>query len=60
MCHNCVKVYICFHQRLLIWTDWGSQDKIEVATLAGENRRPLVETNLVDPSGLTIDYTSER
>ena len=44
----------------MIWSDWGSQDRIEIATLAGLDRRYLVETDVIDPKGLAIDYANER
>uniref|UniRef100_A0A672JCA6 Low density lipoprotein receptor-related protein 2b n=1 Tax=Salarias fasciatus TaxID=181472 RepID=A0A672JCA6_SALFA len=38
------------------WTDWGTPAKIERATLGGNFRTAIIQTDLTTPNGLTIDY----
>ncbi|XP_051792178.1 low-density lipoprotein receptor-related protein 2 [Erpetoichthys calabaricus] len=40
----------------MYWTDWSSHAKIERATLGGNFRVPIINSSLVWPSGLTLDY----
>lgn len=49
------------HRRLLIWTDWGENPKIESAGMDGDpsTRRVLVNDNIIWPNGLTIDLEKE-
>ncbi|KAA8588167.1 hypothetical protein FQN60_001361 [Etheostoma spectabile] len=44
----------------MYWTDWGTHAKIERATLGGNFRTEIVNTSLVWPNGLTLDYEEER
>ncbi|XP_029461540.1 low-density lipoprotein receptor-related protein 2 isoform X2 [Rhinatrema bivittatum] len=44
----------------MYWTDWGTSAKIERATLGGNFRADIVNTSLVWPNGLTLDYEEER
>ncbi|XP_041433100.1 low-density lipoprotein receptor-related protein 2 isoform X2 [Xenopus laevis] len=44
----------------MYWTDWGTNAKIERATLGGNFRTAIVNTSLVWPNGLTLDYEEER
>ena len=44
----------------MVWSDWGVEDKIEVARLDGADRQVLVSTNLNKPRGITIDYATQR
>ncbi|XP_043931281.1 low-density lipoprotein receptor-related protein 2 [Protopterus annectens] len=44
----------------MYWTDWSTDAKIERATLAGNFRTVIVNTSLVWPNGLTLDYDDER
>jgi hypothetical protein len=46
----------------MFWTDKGIVDKIERATLTGENRVTIVQApaQIYDPTGITIDYTNHR
>lgn len=47
--------------RLLFWSDWGASDgQIQYSTLLGEEVKTLVDSNVVDPRGLAIDYASSR
>lgn len=43
-------------QGLLFWSDWGERPKIEVADLLGQNRKTLVERDVLKPRGLTLDF----
>ncbi len=52
-----IAVHPC--QGLLFYTDWGrfgESAKIFRATMAGTLRKAIVDTNLTQPSGLTIDF----
>ena len=42
--------------RLMYWSDWGIEHKIEVANMDGNGRRLLVSTGLYWPNGLTLDH----
>ncbi|PIK59538.1 putative low-density lipoprotein receptor-related protein 2 [Apostichopus japonicus] len=42
----------------MYWTDWGNTTMISKATLSGDGVNPLVESDLVFPNGLAIDYAS--
>ncbi|KAG2459291.1 LRP2 protein, partial [Polypterus senegalus] len=44
----------------MYWTDWGTNAKIERATLGGNFRTEIVNTSLVWPNGLTLDIEEER
>uniref|UniRef100_A0A3Q4H6C5 Low-density lipoprotein receptor-related protein 2 n=1 Tax=Neolamprologus brichardi TaxID=32507 RepID=A0A3Q4H6C5_NEOBR len=44
----------------MYWTDWGTHAKIERATLGGNFRIEIVNSSLVWPNGLTLDYEEER
>uniref|UniRef100_A0A8C2IBE8 Low density lipoprotein receptor-related protein 2a n=1 Tax=Cyprinus carpio TaxID=7962 RepID=A0A8C2IBE8_CYPCA len=44
----------------MYWTDWGTNAKIERATLGGNFRTEIVNTSLVWPNGLTLDYEDQR
>lgn len=46
--------------RYMYWTDWGTNAKIERATLGGNFRTDIVNTSLVWPNGLTLDYEEQR
>lgn len=46
--------------RKLFWTDIGAQPAVESASLEGKDRAVIVSTNLLTPSGLTIDFTEDR
>lgn len=46
--------------RYMYWTDWGTSAKIERATLGGNFRTEIVNTSLVWPNGLTLDYDDQR
>ncbi|XP_058520574.1 low-density lipoprotein receptor-related protein 2 [Ochotona princeps] len=43
----------------MYWTDWSTNAKIERATLGGNFRIPIVNTSLVWPNGLTLDYETD-
>lgn len=46
----------------MFWTDWGVVDKIERATLAGEDRQTLIASpqRVYRPTGITVDYVGDR
>ena len=44
----------------MFWTDYGITAKIETAAMDGSERRILHFSDLSQPNGITIDYTSER
>ncbi|XP_035828959.1 low-density lipoprotein receptor-related protein 6-like, partial [Aplysia californica] len=44
----------------LIWSDWGARPRIEVSDLEGQNRRIIVERDILKPMGVTIDYVHDR
>lgn len=46
--------------RKLFWTDIGAHPVVERASLEGKERAVVASTNLVSPSGLTIDFTEDR
>lgn len=51
---------LLFILRKLFWTDIGAQPVVESASLEGKTRAIIASTNLVSPSGLTIDFTEDR
>ena len=44
----------------MYWSDWGEIAKIERASMDGNNREVLIDTDLVWPNGLAIDYQLQR
>ena len=52
-------VFIFFLSRMLYWTDWGAQPKIEMSDLDGQNRQVIVDTELGWPNGIAHDSTGE-
>lgn len=51
---------LLFILRKLFWTDIGDHPVVESASLEGKSRVIVASTNLVSPSGLTIDFTEDR
>ena len=49
-----------FHNSLMFWTDWGSNAKIERASLSGNQRNAIVTTNLHWPNGIELDKGNKR
>ncbi|KAM4859286.1 low-density lipoprotein receptor-related protein 2 [Thomomys bottae] len=43
----------------MYWTSWGTTAKIERSTLAGSFRVPIVNTSLVWPHGLLLDFETD-
>ena len=43
--------------RRLFWTDWGDEPKIERANTDASDRVTLVDSDLMWPNGLHIDFT---
>lgn len=46
--------------RLIFWTDWGDDPKIERASMDGTRRIIIVKTSVRWPNAMTIDYPSRR
>ena len=46
--------------RYIFWTDWGSNPKIERATLAGQERTTIVAKSLQHPNDIIVDYTDNK
>lgn len=48
--------------RYLFWSDWGHMPRIERASMDGDptSRIELVNTGIVWPNGITLDYENER
>ncbi|XP_025079316.1 low-density lipoprotein receptor-related protein 4-like isoform X1 [Pomacea canaliculata] len=44
----------------LFFSDWGIRPRIEVCDLLGNNRRTIVDSNLVHPRGLALDMSQDR
>ena len=44
----------------MIWTDWGTNPKIEKATLSGNQRVAIVTSNLHWPNGIELDRGNKR
>ena len=49
-----------FVHRWMYWTDWGTVAKIERASMDGDARTALFDTDLVWPNGITIDYPEQK
>ena len=45
--------------RRLYWTDWGNVAKIERSSMDGKDRTVLINTNLVWPNAITLDYQTK-
>ena len=43
---------------MMYWTDWGSNPKIQQASMDGSSRRSIVTGNLSWPTGLTIEQST--
>ena len=46
--------------RMMYWTDWGSEAKIERSYMSGRGRQTVVTTGLVWPNGIFLDFGSNR
>jgi hypothetical protein len=46
--------------KLMYWTDWGSEPKIERANMDGTDRQVIVRENILWPNGLTLDLENNR
>ena len=57
---NCT-VCVVYVYSILVWSDWGSDPRIEIGSLDGseDSRRVLVNSRLNNPKGLTIDYATD-
>nr|XP_008195317.2 PREDICTED: LOW QUALITY PROTEIN: prolow-density lipoprotein receptor-related protein 1 [Tribolium castaneum] len=45
---------------VLFWSDWGPPARIETAHMDGNKRRVLVNSAILYPTGLAVDYTTRR
>lgn len=60
MCTTC-SLFLSFNfLRKLFWTDIGTHPVVECSSLEGRDRAVIARTNLVSPTGLTIDFTEDR
>ena len=50
-------IYNCI--RWMYWTDYGTLDKIERASMDGTSRTVIHSTDLSTPYGLTLDYDTQ-
>lgn len=46
--------------RYMYWSDWGEVAKIEKAGMDGQGRTEIINTDLIWPNGLAIDYSTQR
>ena len=44
----------------MYWTDWGLVARIEQASMDGTGRTVIIDTDLNQPWGITIDYDENR
>ena len=54
----CISLHAMLN-RWMYWTDYGTVDKIERASMDGTSRTVLHNTDLTTPYGLTLDYTTQ-
>uniref|UniRef100_T1K526 EGF-like domain-containing protein n=2 Tax=Tetranychus urticae TaxID=32264 RepID=T1K526_TETUR len=45
---------------LMFWTDWGSDPKIERASLDGSKREKIIYSDIIWPNGLAMDLDEEK
>lgn len=45
---------------ILFWADWGPSPRIETAHMDGYKRKVLVNSRIIWPTGLAVDYTTNR
>ena len=43
----------------MYWSDWGSDAKIERASMDGQNRTVIHDTDLMWPNALTLDFQTQ-
>ena len=55
-----VVVKFLLFYRIMYWTDWGLNPKIEKADMTGKQRLVLVSSSLHWPNGLTLDKANNR
>lgn len=50
------------HRGLMFWTDWGERPKIERSSMDGDpsSRQVIIDTNIIWPNGLTVDFTTNN
>lgn len=52
--------YSLYFYRYLFWGDWGKNARIERSTLAGEDRKTIISTDITWPNDLAIDYNNKK
>ena len=55
-----IRFFPPYFSSLLFWSESGAVPKLERSALSGRSRSVLVERDLVQPMGLTIDPQEER
>ena len=45
--------------RMMYWTDWGDNPRIERASMDGRSRIAIITTSLGWPNGITLDYDTQ-
>ena len=45
---------------MIYWSDWGTNPKIERASMDGSNREQIIDSSIFWPNGLTIDYAASK
>ncbi|XP_078691727.1 uncharacterized protein LOC144922043 [Branchiostoma floridae x Branchiostoma belcheri] len=53
---------IALHKRLgyVFWTQWGQYPAVERVTTVGTNRTTIVATDIIDPTGISVDETTDK
>ena len=51
---------LLYVRRMMYWTDWGVEAKIERSYMSGRGRQTVVNTGLYWPNGIFLDFTSGR
>ena len=46
-------------RRMMYWTDWGDNPRIERASMDGGSRIAIITTSLGWPNGITLDYNTQ-
>ena len=46
--------------RVMYWSDWGRNPRLEIASMDGSERRDFVITDISQPNGISIDLVSQR
>lgn len=49
-----------FRARVMFWTDWGENPRLESCGMDGTLRKVIVSTKIFWPNGLTLDIPNKR